>query len=109
MQMKLIDIGQFQYLKEGDILEKLSRKGNPDNILGRMDAEADKYKIRTINHKKQTLSLVQKKAHEIFTWPNDEERIYTNYLNLLSENTWWIISQANEVPLQEPAIKIYEY
>lgn len=92
MQIKLVDIEQFRLLKEGDILEKFPVKGIPVTIFDNSkETEIDKYEIRTINHKKHCLSLIQvNKPQEMFAWPNDEERVYINYHDFLSENTWWI-------------------
>ncbi|KAA5532189.1 hypothetical protein F0919_15420 [Taibaiella lutea] len=92
MQIKLVTAEQFQFLKEGDILEKFPANGKAEAIFdNRRKAEINKYEIRTINHKKQSLSLVAaENVQGIFTWPGDEERLHTDCLSLVSEDIWWI-------------------
>jgi hypothetical protein len=92
MQTKLVAAEQFQLLREGDILEKFPANGKPETTFDHTrKTEINKYEIRTINHKKQSLSLVSAdKVQEIFTWPDDEEKLFTNCVSLVSENIWWI-------------------
>lgn len=111
MRIKLVDMEQFKLLKEGDILEKFPVKDIPELIVGNSrEREIDIYEIRTVDHKKQRLSLIQSnKPQEMFTWPSDEERVRINYHDLITENTWWKSDCPDKEAGSTQVAKLYEH
>lgn len=92
MHQKLKNQDQLEMLKEGDLLYKFPSTGAPEaNFITQRQGDIDTYMIRAINRNEDIVKLVTADGStQMFTWPEDVERLNISRSLLITEGVWWI-------------------
>lgn len=98
MPQKLTTTDQMELLREGDILYRFPSKGAPEATFTEYrKEEIDVYKIRSINRNDGIIRLVvADEALQMFTWPEDIERLDMKKARMISEGIWWTTTATQE-------------
>ncbi len=85
MPTKLTTLEQLDQLTEGDLITRFPIHGAPEDVFDDR-RKMNVYEIVSINRKEQLLKLIlADEAMEVFTWPQDIERISIRLAEILAE------------------------